>query len=463
MNSCTFVILGASGDLAKRYLIPALYRLIIDKKIDRFLFIGAAIDEVTIETILDSAREFISGDIDESVWKVLQKNSHYQKLDFKNVEDFKALNELATKLEKKQKLPGNRLVYLSAAASFFCDITENLAASALVQKMPEKQLVWHRIVYEKPFGHDLKSAHEINECIAKYFEEHQIYRIDHYLTKELVNNIALVRFTNAVFEPVWDNRYIDYVQIIANEKDGVLSRGPYYDTYGAVSDFIQNHLLQLSALVAMDAPEKLYGDFIRDKRADVLKKVKFIDGILGQYEGYKKEKGVAPDSKTETFAALRFELDIPRWAGVPFYLKQGKCLGAKETLIHIKFKQVDCLLKVCPRESNYLTIRITPEASFFLGLNAKKPGVQEVMPVNMEFCHHCLFGTSIPTAHETLLEGVINGEKSMSVRFDEIEYAWEAVDKIPKDQLPLYTYECGSKGPKELKDFEHKHGMRWLT
>ena len=222
-------------------------------------------------------------------------------------------------------------------------------------------------------------------------------------------------------------------------------------------------MLELLALIAMEAPEQLTGEYIRTERAKVLEKVRYDDGILGQYENYIQEKSVRPNSNTETFAALKVYIDNPRWAGVPFYLMSGKCLDKKKTIIHIKFKQVECLLlKGCPTESNWLSIEVSPEASFSLTLNAKKPGFRyDLIPVKMEFCHSCIFGIHTAEAYEVLLDEVIHGEESVSVRFDEIEYAWKIIDRITDQKLPVHTYACGSKGPEQVKEFEQKHGMRW--
>jgi glucose-6-phosphate 1-dehydrogenase len=355
-------------------------------------------------------------------------------------------------------------VYAAASASFYCTITQSLATTGLIKKLPVQDKIWHRIIYEKPFGHDGKSASEINECIKTYFFEHQIYRIDHYLTKDLVNNIALIRFTNCIFEPLWNNRYIDNVQIILSEAVGVEGRGGYYDSYGALCDVVQNHMLELVALIAMETPEMLTGEFIRDQRAKALQKVRVIDTVLGQYEGYTDDPTVNKDSKTETFAALMLKIDNPRWAGVPFFLRTGKCLDKKETVIHIKFKQVDCLLtKNCPSDSNYLTIRLYPEESFILTLNAKKPGNEGLAPIAMEYCHSCKFGVMMPGAYGILLEEVMKGEQSVSVRFDEIEYAWRIIDEVKSKKWPVHIYEKKSKGPLAALEFAKNHGMRWRS
>jgi glucose-6-phosphate 1-dehydrogenase len=291
-----------------------------------------------------------------------------------------------------------------------------------------------------------------------------VYRIDHYLTKEVVSNIAMIRFTNCVLEPLWSNRYIDHVQIILSESVGIENRGGYYDAYGALRDVVQNHMLELLALICMESPEKLTGDYIRMERVKVLKKLQFLDGILGQYEGYEQEPQVKSNSTTDTYAVLKLAVNTPRWSGVPFYLKTGKYLHKKETIIHIKFKQVNCLLlQGCPTDSNWLTIQIDPEATFVLTLNVKKPNSMEIVPVGMEFCHSCIFGLQTPQAYEVLFEEIIRGEQSVSVRFDEIEYAWKLIDAVEDKKLPLFKYAKGSTGPQEEKQFIDKHGMRWRS
>jgi glucose-6-phosphate 1-dehydrogenase len=466
MNECVIVIFGITGDLAKRKLIPAIYHLIADKKITNVAIVGVGLeDTMNVSSILTAARPFIAHP-DEEIMQYLSEHMHYQPMNFLDTASYAGLKKSIEQLEKKDRLPGNRLFYLASAADFFCTITTALGDSGLAQRLTEKQPFWHRIVYEKPFGYDLSSAHVINTCIQKYFDENQIYRIDHYLTKELVSNIALIRFTNCIFEPLWNNQYISQVQVILSESGGIEGRGLYYDGYGALRDVVQNHMLELIALIAMEAPTKLTGDFIREQRARVLEKIIMVDGMRGQYSGYTEEKNVKANSTTETFAVLQLKINNPRWSGVPFYLKTGKKLDKKETIIHIKFKQVDCLLmRGCPIESNWLTLRVAPDATVSLSLNAKKPGKSdEIVPISMEFSHSAVFGNpGSEKSYETLFEEVMRGEQSVSVRFDEIEYAWRVIDMIDKARLPLYSYAPGSCGPTEVVQFESKHGMRWKS
>lgn len=468
MNECTFIILGATGDLTKRKLIPALYRLVQDKKIDRFLIIGAAREQVTADEFINHGKTFIRS-IDQEIWQRIQKVSYYYQMDFSQQAEFIKLHKFVGTLESEHGLNGNRMVYLAVPSSIFCAITRGLGTSGLIKKAQENGTIdghiWNRIVYEKPFGVSFSSAKEINQCILDYFSEQQIYRIDHYLTKELVGSIVLVRFTNMIFEPLWNKKYIDEVQIILSETLGVEGRGRYYDQYGVLKDVIQNHLMQLLALTAMELPQELTAEYIRNQKAAVLQKVSCTDGILGQYEGYLSEKDIERNSVTPTFAALKMAIDTPRWEGVPFYVKAGKCLNKKNSSISIKFKEVACRLREqCVYTSDYLTIEIDPEASFSLQLNTKQPGATyEVTPIQLSFNHDYVFGTASPEAYEVLLERIMNGEQSVSVRLDEIEYAWSVVEQIEQFSLPVYKYKQGSEGPEELKQFDKKYAIRWRS
>jgi glucose-6-phosphate 1-dehydrogenase len=462
-DSITFIVLGATGDLARRKLLPAIYYLLKEKQIYNFVLIGAALSKATVEEMLLPVRDYIKN-IDEDIWQQLQKHTYYQQINFLQQHDFMLFHKNIEKIEQQQYLMGNRLVYCATSSKFFCEITDNLATSGIVKNQDTLDYDrWHCIVYEKPFGHDYVSAHQINECIEKYFEEDQIYRADHYLTKEVVSNITLMRFTNCVLEPLWNHKYIEHVQIELNEEHGVGNRGRYYDDYGALRDVVQNHMLELVALIAMESPLKLTGESIREQRIYVLKRIRFSDGIRGQYKGYRDEQYIDPHSQTETFALLQLFVDTPRWKQVPFYLKTGKRLHKRDTVIHIRFKEVECLLtKTCPSDTNWLTIRIAPEGVFSLTLNAKKPGhIEKVVPIEMSFCHSCKFGYRDSQAYEVLLKEVILAQRSVSIRFDEIEFAWNIIDDIVAKKLPLYTYKQGLHGPQEMHDFFTKYNVRW--
>lgn len=460
----TIILFGATGDLSKRKIIPSLYRLIANEKLRNFTLIGVAFDEVSVHQMIEAALPFMPNS-DEKIWDILRKNSFYKKINFTVAQDYEELKLFVEECERKNLSSTDtsaRLFYVATSAAFFSPITNNCAHVALLQRKDEHDLMWHRVVYEKPFGYDLQSAQKINACIARVLNEIQVYRIDHYLTKELVSNIAMIRFTNCVLEPLWSHHYIDQVHIILNENGGIEGRGAYYDAAGALRDVVQNHMLEMLALIGMETPEKLTGDAIRAERVKVLEKIRFIDGILGQYDGYLSEKSVNVNSRTDTYALLKLAVDTPRWAGVPFYLKTGKSLKKKETVIEIKFKQVDCLLLGgCPDDSNRLTIQIAPEAIVSLTLNVKVPGTSDqVMPVKMEFCHSYLYGLQTPEAYEILLEEVMRGEQSISVRCDEIEYAWKLIDAVIAEKLPVYSYSQGSNGPQEEQQFTQKHGIR---
>lgn len=462
-KECTFVILGASGDLTKRKLVPAIYKMLEQGTLDRCLVIGSSIMDIDASAILAAAKPFIKN-IKREVWKKLKEVFVYHRVDFYSARDFDSLKKKIERTEQKFGLAGNRLFYLATMPEHFEQITKMLSEKGIVKREEENAAgSWSRVIYEKPFGQNAESAEKINQAIAQVFDERQVYRIDHYLGKELVGNIALLRFTNLFLQPLWNAEYIESVQIIINEKIGIEDRGAFYDQYGALKDVVQNHMLQLVALVAMESPEKLAGEHIRQAKAEVLQKIHLGEVLLGQYEGYHQEKGVAVESTTETFAALSVTIDTPRWKGVPFYLKTGKAMKEKSASIHIKFKQVPCLLlENCPMDSNYLTINIEPDEGFFVEVNAKTPGVAyQVTPVKMEFSHKALFGPNSPAAYEVLLSDALRGDQSVFVRFDEIMYSWKMIEAINNQSLKRYSYPKGSSGPKELEDFSRKLGVKW--
>lgn len=448
MGESLFIILGATGDLAKREIIPAIYYLVKNKKLERFAIIGAARREVKISTILNEAKKYVK-DLDSKVWKKIEKAAYYHVIDFYKHADYEKLGRKIKDVEKEHSLKGNRMFYLATLPQHFDKITHYLSKFNL-----GKSKGWDRVVYEKPFGEDYKSAKKINKCIERVFKENQVYRIDHYLGKEVVANIALSRFTNRVLEPLWNREHVKEVQINLSETLGVKNRANFYDKTGALKDVVQNHMMQVLALTAMDEPKNFKAENIRNAKVKVLKNVKIEDVLLGQYEGYQKE--VKKNSNTETFAALKLHVNTPRWKGVPFYLKTGKKLDKREGSIRLIFKRVKCLLDFCPRDTNELELRIQPDLGFALHLNAKVPGKQEVMPVKMDFCYSCI-GLKTPEAYEVLLDDVIRGDQSSFIRNDEIEYSWKIIDKIKKGKI--HKYKEGSKGPIEV--FEKKHKMRW--
>ncbi len=460
MDNGIIVLLGATGDLASKKLFPALYSLFSQQKLKKTLIVGAALDDSMPALVLGRVKSHIA-QVDDAMWAQFCECVRYHAVDFCNAESFVALEKFVTSLERQFGLSGNRLVYIAAPSDFFCQITKHCITSGLVQKNFTRD-VMHRMVYEKPFGRDLASAHEINNCIQGSLHESQVYRIDHYLTKEIVSNIAMIRFSNIVFEPLWNNKFVESVEIVLSEEVGVEGRGAYYDRYGALRDVVQNHALELVALIAMESPENLVGDAVRERRAAVLKNVQVVDGLQGQYDGYQQEVGVAKNSITETFAALVLNVNNERWAGVPFYITTGKRLIKKETKVVVRFKNVDCLLtKGCPMESNHLTIQIAPTASFTLSLNAKKIGsVDELEPIKMDYCHSCQFGAAQPEDYGAVFAQVMAGETAISVRFDEIESAWRVIDMAYAENFPLYRYQQGSTGPDGCRALAQKYKIR---
>ncbi len=468
LADCTIVIFGITGDLSRRKLIPALYELICEQPEHKFLLIGAALEDTNITEILTAARPYINN-LDEQVWQKFLKIFYYVPTNLKNQLDLDKLAQRVLELEQAQQMPGSRLFYCAIAAHFFGQLAINLAKVGLLKRQVlgcknNPDVVWHRIVFEKPFGINFKSAQNLNREILSVIDESQVFRIDHYLTKEIVENIAFIRFTNRIFEPLWNHYHIDWVQIVLSEETGLEGGIAYFDDYGTVRDVVQNHILQLIALVAMDAPKSLTGEGLYEAKAHILQHLEYVDGIFGQYQGYLSEPGIKPDSKTETFAALKLKINEPRWADVPFYIRTGKRLNQKETKICIKFKSTHCLLpKNCPTGANYLVISIYPEGGFKLHLNAKKPGVRdEVIPVTMNCCYDCLTGPKAAQVYTGLIADVIAGERAVAVHMDEIEASWQLIDQIMAHKLPVQSYVPGSFGPQELTDFADKYKFEWV-
>jgi glucose-6-phosphate 1-dehydrogenase len=451
------LILGASGDLAQKKLLPACFELF--KKNQNFIVIGAAIDTTDAASILRKAEQYVNHD-NADMWARFACHFFYKQLDFAKLADYTALAHEIKSYEKEFKLSPNRLIYLAAASDFYCAITTNLALSGIAQRQVDNT-IFQRIVYEKPFGWDTESAGKINNCIKKYFNEEQIYRVDHYLTKSLVNSIALIRFANSLFEPLWNNNFIDHVQIVLSEKISVGKRFQFYDKYGALKDVVQNHMLQLLALIGMEKPIDLSGEKVSAAKIEVLKHTRITDGLYGQYTGY------TPDtiqSKTETFAQLELAIDTPRWHQVPFYLKTGKNLDHKSTEIHVVFKPISKQLFNAQGffEPNILSIRISSNSGFSVQLNAQKSGaVDNVSTVKMDFCYNCLFG-ELPHAYEILITEILNGDRSIAVDPQEIEYAWHIIDSVKLLQLPLYSYTPGSNGPIQAEEFNQRKNIRWV-
>lgn len=457
-RNCIFLIFGITGDLSKQRLIPAISNLIASRAVDNFKIIGLGRRQISKDDLIKSFHEVAAFEKVSEKVKDFDSHFEYVSFDFEKLDAYIALKSKISALEATTKW--DKLVYLSTPPSLFESITKLLGESGL-NKQSEHN--WTRIVYEKPFGTSFENAVKLNKEVLSSFSENQVYRIDHYLGKELIGNISFLRFTNQVLEPLWNKNYIESVQIYLNENGTVNTRGEYYDATGAVRDMVQNHALQILSLIAMEEPHKLSAQHIREEKAQVLKKVRFTDALYGQYKGYRSEAGVSDGSTTETFAVLKADVENSRWRGVPFFIKTGKALAKKEAGVYIKFKPTSSILKDGElNPSNFLEIRIHPDEGFALELNAKTPGTStDITTAKMDFCHSCLYAMHTPESYEKLLGDVLKGDQSVFVRTDEIEYSWKAVDDLLSKKNYIHTYEKGSSGPLEIKMFESKYNVRF--
>ncbi len=488
------VIFGASGDLTERKIVPALYYLAgLGMLPAEFSVIGCGRTPFSHEQFREKMRqavtEFLRLPAEESAAFEARfgKKLHYLSGNFGEPAAYDQLNGLLDQLDRDRGTAGNRLFYLATPPSFFPLVVSQLGRAGLAwPKDPRAN--WTRIVIEKPFGRDLASARELNRVVTAAFNEDQVYRIDHYLGKETVQNLLVFRFANGVFEPIWNRRYIDHVQITVAEDLGVEGRGSYYEEAGLLRDMIQNHVLQLLSLVAMEPPATFRADAVRDEKAKVLRSIRQIPAgrvdefaVRGQYrEGrahgtsvvaYRVEPKVAPTSVTETFAALKFYIDNWRWADVPFYLRSGKHLAKRASEIAIQFRRVPHLLfRDCATqhiEPNLLIVHIQPDEGMSLRFSAKAPGaIMQIEPVTMNFRYGEAFGASPPTAYETLLLDCMLGDATLFNREDAVELSWELVDPIltrwrEDGEKGLAFYESGSWGPAEADAFIAADGRSW--
>jgi glucose-6-phosphate 1-dehydrogenase len=486
---CNVVIFGASGDLTFRKLIPALYNLGADGDLPTaFNVVGFArrekSDEVFRKELEEQARKFSRQGINDELWASFASRIFYHQSEFGNLDGYKSLATKLDQLDAASGTKGNRLFYLSVAPSEFPGILHKLAEVGL-NKAQEGS--WARVIVEKPFGKDLPSAQALNQVVNEVFAEKHTYRIDHYLGKETAQNIMVLRFTNAILEPLWNSRYIDHVQISGAEPLGVEGRGPYYETSGALRDMIQNHLLQLLSLVAMEPPVELNADAIRDEKVKVFKSLRPMspadvarDVVRGQYTdgaiggkvviAYRQEDRVNPESVTETYSALKIHVDTWRWAGVPFYVRFGKRLAKGATEIAIQFKNVPPVLfsRDADIGPNVLVIRIQPDEGISLRIQAKRPGTAvNIEPVKMDFAYGTSFGKASPEAYERLLLDAMAGDATLFARRDEVENAWAFIDRIEHawhhsaNPPPLAFYPAGSWGPKEADELLERDGRNW--
>ena len=489
-NPTILVMLGATGDLAWRKLIPAIYNLYLDQWIpDEFIVIGVGHSKMSVNEFQKHLHEGVDkfsrrGKSKKNDWDTFAKCLRYQKGEFSSPATYAALEKQIRGLEKKWKASATRIFYMAVPPNNFEEIAVKIGASGVA-----KNKLLSRIVIEKPFGHDLESAQHLNTLLHSIFDEAQIYRIDHYLGKETVQNILAFRFANAMFEPTWNRNYIDSVQITVSEQLGVENRGNYYETAGALRDMIQNHLLQLLCLITMEPPVSFEADEVRNRKVDVLNALRKIRpeevqqyAVRGQYgagwikgkkvKGYRQEADVSKDSTKETFAAVKLFIDNWRWQGVPFYLRTGKRMNETNSVITIQFKPVPHqsfpLEATANWKPNRLVLNIQPHMGIRMRFQAKRPGLKMMLhPVDMQFNYDQSYTSGTPEAYETLLLDIMQGDSTLFMRADQVEAAWKALmpvinawDANPSVNFP--NYEAGMQGPEDAEALIAKDGHSWL-
>jgi glucose-6-phosphate 1-dehydrogenase len=488
---CALVIFGATGDLTHRKLVPALYNLAHEGQLPQsFAIVGVARRPKTHDQFRTELRDAVAQfsrfqPINPAVWDSLAQAIFYHQSEFADTKGYLTLGKFLEKLDAERGTAGNRLFYLATTPSEFIGIIEQLGANGLVQSGRTHDPT-RRIIVEKPFGRSLPTAQELNRVLADVFDEPHVFRIDHYLGKETVQNILALRFANEIFEPLWNQKYVDHVQITVAESLGVEGRGAYYDQSGATRDMVQNHMMQLLALVAMEPPTALGAEVIHDEKVKVLRAIRPIAPervqqftVRGQYArgsmagqavpGYREEKNVAPDSRTETFVALKLFIDNWRWAGVPFYFRNGKRLPKGVAEIAVQFKAPPAVLFAAespvPLQPNALVLRIQPDEGIAIRMNAKVPGnTINLQPVKMDFRYGGSFGARAPEAYERLLHDAIIGDSTLFTRRDEVERSWQIIDAIIEgwDASPApFPYESGTWGPPEADEFIERDGREW--
>jgi glucose-6-phosphate 1-dehydrogenase len=487
---CAIVIFGATGDLTHRKLIPALYNLAADGELPpATAVVGFArrekSDDDLRKELAETTRQFSRQELRDDIWKTFAQSIFYHRCEFEDEAGYKSLSQRLEKIDNERGTRGNRLFYLAAAPEQFEPILKNLKTAGLSQTCSGS---WARVIAEKPFGRDVDSARELNQVVRNSFSEEQTYRIDHFLGKETAQNILVLRFANAIFGPLWNRHYVDHIQITAAETLGVEGRAGYYETAGALRDMVQNHLLQLLCLVAMEPPTDLEANSIRDEKVKVVRSLRRFSReeiarnvVRGQYAegaingkpvpGYRQEKNVSPQSMIDTFVALRLYIDNWRWFGVPIYMRVGKRLPKSGTEISVHFKRAPAVLFNKEPEAldqNVLVIRIQPDEGISLRMQAKMPGTHfRIQPVKMDFHYGTSFGKASPEAYERLLLDAMSGDATLFARRDEVEEAWSFIDTIEdawaaKEKRPdLFFYPAGSWGPEQADDLLARDGRAW--
>jgi glucose-6-phosphate 1-dehydrogenase len=489
-DPCALVLFGATGDLAKRKLLPGLYNLFREGLLpEGFAIVAVGRSAGNLDEFLAvqraSTTRFAHTPLDPATWDAFAARIDYVRGDIDAASTYADLRNALARADQRHGTAGNRLYCMAVPPSSFAAILEQLRAAGLLYSAgaagAPNGAPWSRVMIEKPFGRDLASAHALNRMAASFLDESQIYRIDHYLGKETVQNILVLRFGNAIFEPLWNRKYIDHVQITAAEELGMEGRGRFYDETGALRDVVQNHLLEVLALVAMEAPVSFKADEVRDERVQVLRSLRPIIGgdvaaetVRAQYRGYRDEPNVDRASRTPTYAALKVMIDNWRWQGVPFYLRAGKRLSRRLTEVAVHFQRVPlCLFgrdEVCQRlDANVLTLRIQPDEGIDLRFVAKTPGDDlYVTNVHMDFSYADTFKKKPQEAYEKLFLDCMRGDPSLFARRDDVERAWELVTPIldeweARTDEPMPEYEPGSAGPNEADLLIQKDGRRWRS
>jgi glucose-6-phosphate 1-dehydrogenase len=486
---CVMVLFGAAGDLTKRKLIPALFNLVKAKLLPKdFAVLGVSVDDLTLEQFRTQVTGFLpAADRGTEAWQWFTERLLYQRGEFADPNTYSSLASWLGDLDRESLTAGNYMFYLATSPKFFAQIVRHLGTAGLSR---QENGHWRRVVIEKPFGHDLESAKALNREIKSVLDENQIYRIDHYLGKETVQNIMVFRFDNAIFEPIWNRRYIDHVQITNAETVGVELRGGYFDTAGTLRDMVPNHIMQLLSLTAMESPASFSADAVRNEQAKVLRAIQPLDSddvlnrtVRGQYgegtlgtervPGYRSEPGVSPDSRTETYVAMKLTVDNWRWAGVPFYLRTAKRMAKRHTEITIQFKRTPFELfrhsAFRKLHTNTLVMQIQPVEGISLSFGAKIPGaVLRVGSVDMSFEYSKYFGADAHTGYEVLLYDCMIGDATLFQRADMVEAGWSVVDPIldvwtalPPRKFPNYA--AGTWGPKDADELLERDERQWRT
>ena len=490
---CTIVIFGASGDLTARKLIPALYHLHLEGQMpESFRVVGFARREKTDASWRDEMRAGVetysrTRRVDDAQWSAFVANLSYHRGDLTDADAYTGLAKCLAGLGDP-RLVNNLVFYLAISPSLFGEVVDQLRAADLLHRLEEDDKQWQRVVVEKPFGHDLQSAHVLNNHLLRHVRERQIFRIDHYLGKETVQNIMMFRFSNAIFEQLWNREAIEHVQITVSEDIGVGGRGGYFEEAGTLRDMMQNHLLQILSLVAMEPPPSLAAEDIRNEKVKLLKSIRPMtpeavakNVVRGQYfagtvnddsrEGYRQEERVNPESNVETFVALKLFIDNWRWSGVPFYLRTGKNLPLRASEVRVQFRPTPNVLFAAQGHldlhANALTLRLQPDEGIFLRFNGKVPGNSiETRPVRMHFGYDAEFGAYTPEAYERLLLEAMAGDATLFIRRDEVETAWQIVDDIRAGWggTPLSNrefYAAGTWGPVAADDLLEQDSHKW--